>query len=83
VLDGIIYQEVPQPGARNFSSGASIASDYHYASGTVLSSSGHLRVTVDPDGVTAQYVRAWLPSQETAQRKNAQVDDSWHVPAPR
>lgn len=76
-LDGIVYQEVPQPSAQNFSSGPNLAAAYHYASGTILSSSGHLRVTVGPDRVTAQYVRAWLPGQESAQRKNGQVDDTW------
>ena len=82
-LDGIVYQEVPQPSAKNFSSGASLAKEYHYAAGTVQSSSGHLRVEVGPDGVTARYVRAWLSSQVNAQRVNGQVDDSWSVPAPR
>jgi len=77
VLDGIVYQEVPQPSAKNFSSGPSLATDYHYASGVIQSSSGHMRVTVTPTGVTARYVRAWLPRDETAQRKNGQIDDTW------
>ncbi|MCE1204449.1 MAG: metallophosphoesterase [Holophagaceae bacterium] len=81
VLDGIVYQEVPQPSAVNFQSGPSLATAYHYTSGTILSSSGHLRVTVSPAGVTAKYVRAWLPGQESATRKNGQVDDVWTVPA--
>ena len=78
-LDGIVYQEVPQPSASNTNSGASLASSYHYASGTILSSSGHLRVTVTPSAVTSQYVRAWLSPDETATRKNRQVDDTWSV----
>ena len=77
VLDGIVYQEVPQPSAKNFSSGPSLATDYHYASGTILSSSGHMRVTVTPTSVTARYVRSWLPKDETASRKNGQIDDTW------
>jgi PKD repeat protein len=80
-LDNVLYQEVPQPSAKNFSSGPSLATQYHYASGTILSSSGHLRVTVSPDRVTVQYVRAWLPKNETAQRKNGQVDDTWIIDA--
>ena len=79
VLDGIVYQEVPQPSAINNGSGSSLASAYHYASGTILSSSGHLRVTVSPNSVTAEYVRSWLPKDETTARKNAQVDDRWTV----
>jgi hypothetical protein len=81
-LDGIVYQAVPQPSAANTTSGPNLARDYHYASGTILSSSGHLRVTVAPEGVRAEYVRAWLPKDETVQRRNAQVDDAWTVAAP-
>jgi hypothetical protein len=79
-LDGIVYQEVPQPSAVNSFSGASLASEYHYASGTLLDSSGHLRVSVTPTAVTSEYVRAWLPKNETTLRKNAQVVDRWSVP---
>ena len=79
LLDGIVYQLVPQPSANNNSSGSSLASAYHYASGTILSSSGHLRVTVSPTSVTAEYVRSWLPKDETTARKNAQVDDRWTI----
>jgi hypothetical protein len=78
-LDGIVYQEVPQPSAKNSSSGPSLAADYHYASGIILSSSGHLRVSVAPTGISAQYVRAWLPESETSQRRNRQIDDTWTV----
>lgn len=78
-LDGIVYQEVPQPSARNNNSGQNLASEYHYGSGTILSSSGHIRVTVGPDGITSQYVRAWLPQNTTSQRINQQVDDTWSI----
>lgn len=81
-LDGIVYQEVPQPSARNNSSGGTLAKEYHYAAGIILSSSGHIRVTVEPGKVTARYVRAWLPANENAQRKNGQIDDIWSVLAP-
>ena len=80
-LDGVVYQEVPQPSARNSSSGPSLATEYHYSSGTILSSSGHLRVTVAPTGVTAQYVRAWLPGSETTQHRNGEIADTWTVAA--
>ncbi len=81
-LDGIVYQAVPQPSAANTTSGPNLAREYHYTSGTILSSSGHLRATVGPESVRVDYVRAWLPKDETAQRRNAQVDDSWTVAAP-
>lgn len=80
-LDGIVYQEVPQPSAKNTNNGAMLAKAYHYDAGTVLASTGHLRVTVSPSGVTGEYVRAWLPASETSSRKNGQVDDTWTIPA--
>jgi hypothetical protein len=80
-LDGVVYQEVPQPSARNASNGPTLAAAYHYSSGTILSSSGHLRVTVSPTAVVTQYVRAWLPASETAQRRNGETADSWTVAA--
>ena len=57
--DGIAYQEVPQP---SFARENSIASavDYGYLSGTLLGSSGHLRVTVSPAKATVEYVRSRL-----------------------
>ena len=75
-----MYQEVPQPSAVNAFSGANLAKEYHYANGTLLDSSGHLRVSVTPTAVTTEYVRAWLPANETALRQNAQVADRWRVP---
>lgn len=81
-LDGVAYQAVPQPSAKNSSSGAALAAEGRYASGTILGSSGHLRVTVGPDRVTVRYVRAWLPKDETGGRVNAQVDDAWSIAAP-
>ncbi len=57
-LDGLIYQEVPQPG--HPSGGTRSAEDYKYT-GTVLGSSGHLRVTVDPQRTTVDYVRTSVP----------------------
>ena len=76
-LDGIVYQEVPQPSALNTNNAANLARDYHYNSGTAISSAGHLRITVTPDQVTAAYVRTWLPEQENNQRKNGQIDFQW------
>ena len=78
-LDGIAYQELPQPSAKSSSSGPSLAAAYHYASGTIRSSSGHLRVSVSPAGVNVDYVRAWLPKDETTQRVNGEVADQWSI----
>lgn len=78
-LDGIVYQEVPQPSARNTNNAASLAAAYHYDSGTAIASAGHVRVTVGPDKVTTEYVRAWLPSAENAQRRNGDIADTYQM----
>lgn len=78
-LDGIAYQEVPQPSAVNTASGASLAKAYHYLSGTVVSSAGHLRVSVGPDNMVVEYVRSWLPSNENQRQKNGEIADKWLV----
>ena len=59
-LDGIVYQEVPQPSARNTTNGQSTATSYGYQSVIVDSSSGHLRVTVSPSGVKSEFVKSWV-----------------------
>jgi hypothetical protein len=57
-LDGIIYQEVPQPSASR-SNGTDSAVEYGYLSGDVVGGPGHIRVTVTPDGVTVDYIRSY------------------------
>lgn len=57
-LDGIVYQEVPQPGDPNGSTRS--AKEYGYGHGVILSSSGYLRVTVSPRQTRVDYVRTVL-----------------------
>jgi hypothetical protein len=54
--DGLVYQEVPQPGNARGNVGS--ARDYGYLSGTTLGSPGHLRVSVSPSGAAVEYVRS-------------------------
>jgi len=55
-LDGVIYQEVPQPGdpLGNLRS----AAEYGYKTGVMIRSSGHLRVTVSTSQTHVEYIRA-------------------------
>ncbi len=78
-LDGVIYQAMPQPSVVNFGSGPKLAEQYHYDSGTILSSSGHLRVSVSPEAATVEYVRSFRAEDEKASRQNGQVDDSYEL----
>lgn len=77
-LDGILYQEVPQPGAVNPGVGRR-AADYDYTHGTVLDGSGHIRVTVSPSQVRTEFVRTWTPGAESGDRQNREVADSFTI----
>ena len=60
VLDGIVYQLVPQPSfARADGSQSAVA--YGYLSGEVLPSSGYLRIRVSPSQATVEYVKVYAP----------------------
>lgn len=74
-----VYQEVPQPSHRG-ENGQQTAAQWGYTSGKVLSSSGHLRVTVAPAGATVEYVKAFLPSDATAAHPNREVADRYVLP---
>lgn len=79
-LDGIVYQEVPQPGNPDRGIPRS-AAEYGYLGGKILGSPGYMRITVAPDKVTADLVRSYLPEQERADRKNHEVAFSYTIPA--
>jgi phosphodiesterase/alkaline phosphatase D-like protein len=55
-LDGVVYQLVPQPAARNFQKHS--AEEYGYKQGDFLPAAGHLRVRVSPAEAVVEYVRA-------------------------
>ncbi len=77
-LDGIIYQEVPQPGwVGRFDSRRAV--EYGYRDGVVLGSSGYLRLTVATKQATVEYVRALLPSAETSDQWNGVVAHSYTI----
>lgn len=76
-LDGVVYQECPQPGTANFSTGS--ARDGEYTQGVILPNSGHLRVTVGPESTKVEYVRAALPTQETATLKNRTISHTYSI----
>lgn len=76
-LDGIVYQECPQPGTGQFNTGSQ--TDGGYTTGTILPNSGHLRITVGPDNTRVEYVRAALPTQETAVLKNRTISHTYTI----
>ena len=64
--DGIVYQEVPMPADQGYVA----YNEDRYRSGVKLPNSGHLRVTVSPEQVKVDYVRCYLPKDETDQTKD-------------
>jgi hypothetical protein len=54
-LDGIVYQECPQPGDPRGTTRS--AAEYGYTHGVILGSSGYLRVSVGASAAKVEYVR--------------------------
>ncbi|HEY3418324.1 MAG TPA: metallophosphoesterase, partial [Armatimonadota bacterium] len=77
-LDGIIYQEVPQPGWEGRFDSQRIA-EYGYKTGVILGSSGHLRVTVAEKQATVEYIHASLPSGAATFQKNEAVVNTYSI----
>jgi len=72
-LDGVVYQEVPNPADQGYVA----YNEDRYASAVKLPNSGHLRVTVSPEQVKVDYVRCYLPKDETATQKTGEVAYSY------
>ena len=73
--DGIIYQEVPMPSDHGYVA----YNEDRYASGKKLPSSGYLRVTVAPRQVKVEYVRSFLPKDETADTRQGSIAHAYDV----
>jgi len=54
-LDGVIYQTLPEPANPYYT----YENQVSYKSGDIFPNSGHVRVTVAPNGVTVDYVRSY------------------------
>jgi hypothetical protein len=77
-LDGIVYQEVPQPGHPR-SGNTNSAKEYGYLNGEIQSSSGYVRVRVGQDKTRVDYVRTYLPAAESQFKRNGDVSYSYIV----
>ena len=79
MLDNIVYQTVPMPDDSTYTIGMTDNGDAF--TGVKLAGSGHLRVTVAPNGVTVDYVSAILPADETSTSHNGDIAYSYTIPA--
>jgi predicted phosphodiesterase len=75
-LDGIVYQDVPQPG--HPSGGTRSAEEYGYR-GVILGSAGHVRVTVEENQAKVDYVRSIVPGVTRSELENGAVEHSYTV----
>ncbi len=73
--DGVVYQEVPLPADPEYTT----YNEDAYTSGKKLPNAGYLRVTVSPGEVKVDYVRCWLPKDETATQKTGDVAHSYSL----
>jgi len=74
-LDGVIYQEVPNPADDTYQ----VFNRDAYRTGDILPNSGHLRVTVSPEDVRVDYVRAFLPKDKAEGNENGKVAFSYSI----
>jgi hypothetical protein len=77
--DGLVYQEVPNPADPGYVA----YNQDRYESGVKLPNSGYLRVTVSPEQVKVDYVRCYLPKDETAGKQTGDVAHSYTIAAKR
>ncbi|MBF0574090.1 MAG: metallophosphoesterase, partial [Desulfamplus sp.] len=78
-LDGIIYQECPQPSNREYSKGEILAKEGGYLNGDIVNGSGHIRVKVSESEVKVDYIKAVLPEDEKTNLINGEVAYSYNV----
>jgi hypothetical protein len=90
-VDGIVYQSVPNPADDTYTAFNADAYDpgmitfpgaeYDPGYGVIMPNSGYLRVTVSPEKVRVEYVRAWLPKDATGGHPNGEVAFAYEIPA--
>jgi len=76
-LDGVIYQEVPMPSDSTYLIGVTDNGDAY--TDLILDGAGYLRVTVSDAGVKVDYIKSYLPKDETDSLKNGMLAYSYTV----
>jgi len=75
--DGVFYQEVPMPADQGYATN----NQDRYQSAVKLPNSGYLRIAVSPEQVKVDYVRCYLPKDETELRKTGEIAHSYTIAA--
>ncbi len=72
-LDGVTYQTLSEPADPNYS----LFNDNAFNTGVKLPNTGYTRVNVSNAGVQVDYVRTYLPKDETGGKSNGEVAYSY------
>jgi hypothetical protein len=76
-MDNMVYQEVPMPSDTSYEIGMLANADAY--TDVTLDGSGHLRVTVDEECVTVDYVAAYLPEDTMGEHQNRAIRHSYQI----
>ncbi len=76
-LDGLTYQTLSEPADPFYALNNSDA----YLTGDKFPNTGYTRVTVAPTGVKVEYVRTWLPVDQSATQVSGSVAFSYTIPS--
>ena len=76
-MDGIVYQEVPQPSSRNITN--ITGTQYGYVNGVLMPSRGYLLVTITDSSAKVDYIRTFLPNEESASHTNGEIAYSYTI----
>lgn len=74
-LDGVIYQELPEPADPLYKA----YNEDAYKSGVKLPNAGYVKVTVSIDNVKVDYIRSFLPKDEINGHKNGELAYTYTV----
>lgn len=79
-LDGLVYQETPMACDSTYTIGVLANADAY--TDVTLDGSGHLLVSVSPDAINVDYIRAYLPADtKDGRHKNGEVAYSYTISA--
>jgi len=78
-LDGVVYQEVPQPGNPGANRTPRSAEEYGYRRGTILGGSGYLRVSISAQSATVAYVQTDSAPSQGASRLGGKTVHSYTI----
>lgn len=78
--DGMVYQEVPQPSNKNINNLS--AAQYGYVNGILLPGRGYVLVNITDSTAKVDYVKTYLPNEETAGHTNGEIAYTYTITKP-